>query len=171
MKTAIAAVLSALALVVAVQVPAKPTRPRDILTFETMYGVDGPFVGEDHPIRDTNGDELPWTVAHGVHGRLTTDGHLKIHVRGLVFTNDDVVPPEKRGTNDEDFFRARVSCLSEQGDTVATNNVTTDGFPATTTGDADIDAQIELPDTCVAPIIFILAGSEEKWFAVTGFEK
>src|SRR5262249_48709846 len=35
--------------------------------------------------------------------------------------------------------------------------------------DSDIDAQIELPEECVAPIIFIIAGSEEKWFAVTGF--
>ena len=34
---------------------------------------------------------------------------------------------------------------------------------------SDIDAQIDLPEECVAPIIFIIAGSEEKWFAVTGF--
>ena len=52
---------------------------------------------------------------------------------------------------------------------VVETNVTTEGFPATESGDSDIDAQLELPETCVAPIVFIIAGSEEKWFAVTGF--
>jgi hypothetical protein len=79
------------------------------------------------------------------------------------------VPPEKQGTNDEDQFRGVVSCLVEQGGQVVTQHVTTRGFPATPSGDSDIDAQIELPEECVAPIIFIIAGSEEKWFAVTGF--
>ena len=27
-----------------------------------------------------------------------------------------------------------------------------------------------LPNPCVAPIVFVLAGSEDKWFSVTGFE-
>ena len=27
-----------------------------------------------------------------------------------------------------------------------------------------------LPNPCVAPVIFVLAGSEDKWFSVTGFE-
>jgi hypothetical protein len=29
---------------------------------------------------------------------------------------------------------------------------------------------VTLPNPCVAPVVFILAGSEDKWFAVTGFE-
>jgi len=33
-----------------------------------------------------------------------------------------------------------------------------------------IKAKIDLPNPCVAPIITVLAGSEDKWFAVTGFE-
>jgi len=33
-----------------------------------------------------------------------------------------------------------------------------------------IDAHVTLPDPCVASAVFVLAGSEEKWFAVTGFE-
>jgi hypothetical protein len=27
-----------------------------------------------------------------------------------------------------------------------------------------------LTNPCIAPIVFILAGSEDKWFAVNGFE-
>ncbi len=56
-------------------------------------------------------------------------------------------PPELIGTNDEPEFRGLVSCLS---------------------GDSFIHAKVELPDPCVAPIIMVVAGSEEKWFAVTG---
>jgi hypothetical protein len=144
---------------------------RQILLFSTMYGVDGPFVGEDNPIRDVIGDELPWTIDGFVIGDLDTRGHLRILVHGLVFADDPSVPPNLVGTNDEPFFRGLVSCLVEADDgTVQTQNVITDGFPATVQGDSFIHATIELPDTCVAPIVMILAGSEDKWFAVTGFE-
>jgi hypothetical protein len=143
-------------------------RNRVVMDFQTMYGVDEAFVGAN-PIRDIIGDELPWEIARGVHGRLTNRGHLRIRVRGLVFTHDPEVPPEKQGTNDEDQFRAVVSCLVEEGGEVVTMNIPTDGFPATPSGNADIDAQLQLPAECVAPIIFVIAGSEDKWFAVTGF--
>jgi hypothetical protein len=32
------------------------------------------------------------------------------------------------------------------------------------------NAHVTLPNPCVAPVIFVLAGSEDKWFSVTGFE-
>jgi hypothetical protein len=144
---------------------------RKILTFGTMYGVDGPFVGEDNPIRGVVGDELPWDIAGFAFGDLDTRGHLRILVHGLVFADDPSVPPDLVGTNDEADFRGLVSCLVEEDDgTVQTENVITDGFPATVHGDSFIHATIELPDACVAPIVMILAGSEDKWFAVTGFE-
>ena len=133
-----------------------------ILAFGTMYGVDGGFVGDANKIRDTIGDEVAWKLT-SARGFLATDGHLRIRVRGLIF--GDGTP------NDESTFRARVSCLTEDpSGSTPTANVTTDGFPADVEGDSDIDAQVTLPDPCVAPIIFILAGSEDKWFAVTGFE-
>jgi hypothetical protein len=135
-----------------------------------MYGVDGPFVGETNPIREVNGDELPWVVAKFIRGKLDTKGRLEILVRGLVFKDDPSVPPELRGKNDEEQFRALVSCLTEAGNAVVTKNVITVGFPATPDGDSFIKATIDLPNPCVAPIIMVLAGSEDKWFAVTGFE-
>src|SRR3989442_11703565 len=84
-----------------------------IMQFTTMVGVDGAFVGH-HPIRGVLGDELPWEVG-SVNGSLTTDGHLQLSVRGLVFADDPSVPPELRGINDESDFRALVSCLSGTG--------------------------------------------------------
>ena len=101
-----------------------------LLAFHSMYGVDGPFVGNTFPLRGIPGDELPWTVASAV-GRLDTDGHLTIQVRGLVFTDDEEVPPELRGINDEPTFRAAVSCITEKGERVVRRNVVTEPFPAT----------------------------------------
>jgi hypothetical protein len=140
-----------------------------IVSFETMYGVDEAFVKHTQ-IRGVRGDELPWEVGSAV-GSLTVGGHLTVSVRGIVFANDPEVPANLRGINDERQFRALVSCLvSDHKGNVATVNVTTAGFAATPTGDSDIDAMITLPAACVAPIIFILSGSEDKWFAVMGAE-
>jgi hypothetical protein len=146
------------------------TSDSKIVSFETMYGVDEGFV-KNKAIRDVLGDELPWAVGSAV-GSLTVGGHLTATVRGIVFTNDEEVPPELRGINDEPTFRALVSCLlsEKKGKKISTVNVTTAPFPATPTGDADIDAQVQLPADCAAPIIFIISGSEDHWFAVTGAE-
>lgn len=143
---------------------------RILLAFGSMYGVDEGFVGAASPIRGVVGDELPWTIESG-RGFLTNDGVLRVQVRGLVFTDDEIVPPELRGINDETEFRALVSCMSEDSaGVVTTENVTTEGFPATPDGNSDIVAHITLPNPCVAPIVLILAGSEDKWFAANGFE-
>jgi hypothetical protein len=151
--------------------PLAVTSDSKIISFETMYGVDEGFV-KSKAIRGVEGDELPWAVGSAV-GSLTVGGHLTVSVRGIVFTNDDEVPPELRGINDEPTFRALVSCLlseKKNGKKISTVNVTTAPFPATPTGDSDIDAQIQLPADCVAPIIFVISGEEEHWFAVTGAE-
>jgi hypothetical protein len=140
-----------------------------LISFSSMYGVDGPFVGDGFPIRDIPGDELPWEI-HSARGRLDTDGHLTLQIRGLVFKDEEGVPEELRGINDETEFRAAVSCWTEEGDAVTTVNVVTQGFPASRSGDSFIRTTVDLPNPCVAPIVMVLAGSEDKWFAVTGFE-
>ena len=140
-----------------------------VMAFSTMYAVDEAFIGETNAIRGVPGDELPWEIDGGVHGRLSENGRLTLQVRGLVFTHDTQVPPELQGINDETQFRALVSCLTEDGSGhVVPTNVMSPGFAATRTGNGHIDTKLELPEECIAPIVFILAGSEEKWFAVTG---
>jgi hypothetical protein len=145
------------------------TRAAVVLRFSTMYAVDGPFVGEDNPIRNLPGDGLPWAI-RSAEGTLLSDGTLTLTVRGLVFTQDDEVPPELRGINDEDHFRGIVSCLTEEGDKVSVSNVATNGFAASRTGDAYISQHLKLPNPCVAPIVFVAAGDEDDWLAVTGVE-
>jgi hypothetical protein len=149
--------------------PKPRPEPHVILAFRTMYGVDGPFVGDANPVGGIPGDELPWEIAR-VRGHLDTNGFLFLLVRGLVFKDDPSVPEDLRGKNDETEFRAAVSCLSEDGDQVVRRNVVTDGFPANERGDSLILTHVELPNPCVAPVVLVLAGSEDKWFAVTGFE-
>jgi hypothetical protein len=143
----------------------------NILTFDTMYGVEGPFLGDANAIRGVVGDEAPWEIAHFIKGRLTRGGRLQIVVRGLVFADDPLVPPELVGKNDEENFRGLVSCLTEENETVVHRNVATPGFPADSDGNSFIDWKLDLPNPCIAPIIFVMAGSEDKWFAVTGNEQ
>ena len=141
---------------------------REVVQFHTMYGVDGPFVNSTF-LRGVLGDELPWAIEEA-NGSLDSDGHLSIHVKGLVFTSDPQVPPAQRGINDEPTFRALVSCVTESGNTLVVQNVVTGEFRATRSGDSNIRATLNLPDPCVAPIVFVLSGSEDKWFAVMGNE-
>lgn len=142
---------------------------RTLLAFRTMFGVDGAFVGENGMLGDFEGDELPWEVEH-VGGRLQQDGRLLLAVKGLVFADDPTVPEELRGRNDEAEFRAAVICLTEENGTIVARSVVSPGFPANEEGDSLIRTNLVLPDPCIAPVVLILAGSEDKWFAATGFE-
>lgn len=167
----IPACLCCLAVASAVTARHSHSASRSVLSFHAMYGVDGVFIGDANPLRGIPGDELPWDIGHATNGRLDSNGRLRIHVDNLVFADDPSVPPELRGTNDETDFRAVVSCLTvDSGGNVVTSNQTTRGFPATVTGQCDIDTHVDLPAPCVAPMVFVIAGSEDKWFAVTGVE-
>ena len=142
--------------------------PKLMLKFDTMFGVAGLFVNRN-PIRGIKGDELPRRVG-SAKGQLFDNGRLVINVRGLVFSNSPVVPASLRGKNNEARFRGLVSCSTESGGRVVTRNVITRGFPASTSGNSDISATVSLPRPCVAPIVMVIAGSENKWLAVTGRE-
>src|SRR6185295_9070541 len=74
--------------------PGPHRRPlHQILEFHTMYGVDGPFVGDANPIDGIPGDELPWEI-RAVNGHLYSNGRFVIIVRGLVFKDDPSVPED-----------------------------------------------------------------------------
>jgi len=160
----------AISLVLSTGAAASAAGNATVLRFGTMYGVDGPFLGSTNAIRGVSGDNLPWEIPR-VQGLLTADGRLIVTVKGLVFKSEDPVPPDLQGINDAPEFRALVSCLTETPqDTVVVENVTTQGFPATRSGDSFINEKLDLPNPCVAPIVFILPGDEDDWFAVTGVE-
>jgi hypothetical protein len=135
-----------------------------VLKFERMAPVVAPFTGNTvppNPIRGLNGGGVPWSIESGT-GFLRADGRLHIEVEGLI------IPA--RGNNPVSAFRGVVSCLTPESPTNGVNLVT-DPFPATMTGDSTIDATLDLPETCVAPIVFVTNGTGSPpgaWFATTG---
>lgn len=140
--------------------------PPRVLGFQTLVGVQGPFVGEANPIRDVVGGGLPWQIDVG-RGRLLADGRLRVHVEGLVLLDDPSVPEAVRGTNPVPSFKAILSCLSFSGSATTTANLSTRLFPATATGDATIHGRFALPSPCIAPIVFVTSPTG-AWFASTG---
>jgi hypothetical protein len=63
-----------------------------------------------------------------------------------------------------------VNCLTTESPDVGVNLVTAP-VPASSDGDATIKATIDLPDPCVAPIVFVTSGTGAppgNWFATTG---
>src|SRR5262249_52792171 len=127
--------------------------------------VDAPFLGNTNPVRGFDGDDEPWIVRNAT-GTLDTSGNLAVLIKGLVFTDNP--DPSLIGKNDEDEFRAVVSCMTVQdGTTVTEASVTTPGFHANSAGNAVIRSQVELPDPCLEPVVLII-GDEGEWLAVTG---
>jgi hypothetical protein len=132
--------------------------PATVLKAEALAGVTGPYVGSANPIRGVNGGGVPWDIAEG-KAVLSADGHLVVKVEGLVLT--------ATGTNPVTTFRGLVSCQTIIDGAAAVANVSTDAFPATTTGDSKIEATVTLPTPCFAPIVFVTSPGG-SWFAVTG---
>jgi hypothetical protein len=131
-----------------------------------MVGVTGPFVGATNPIRGINGGGLPWQITNA-SGKLSSSGKLEVTVQGLVLLDGPPVPAALQGTNPIANFVAIVSCTTTSGGAPATANVATAPFPATATGDSKIEAHVNLPSPCFAPIVFV-GPSPTTWFAVTG---
>ena len=142
--------------------------PGTILKFSVMTPVTGPYTGTANPIRTVPGGGLPWIITAGT-GSLTRDGHVLIHVRGLVLADQPPVPPSLQGTNPVPDFVAIVSCQTiGAGGTATITNVRTGQFPASTAGNADINARVRLPQPCIAPIVFVFGAPNVGWFAATG---
>src|SRR5215831_7137204 len=118
-----------------------------ILAFTTMRG-NLPHVD----INNNIGAGAPWVIADG-EGALTTDGEVRVKVRGLVLAPS---VPNVGGTNPVPSFRAIVSCttVNAQGQTEIVN-ISTGGFPADAKGNARIHDKVTLPNPCWAPIVLI----------------
>ena len=141
--------------------------PGTILKFDTMTPVTGPYVGSANPIRAVPGGGLAWMITAAT-GSLKSDGHLLLHVRGLVLADQPPVPAALQGTNPIPDFKAIVSCQSiSVGGTATISNLSTAQFPASAAGNSDINATVSLPRPCIAPIVFVTSPGD-AWFAATG---
>lgn len=136
--------------------------------FNSMVGND--LTGADGAIRGVNAGGAPWVIDDA---EVKLEGStLKVEVEGLVL-DPDAVPDPAGGTNPIGQFTAILSCLQPGDGDHVTQNVRTDPVPASMEGDAEIEQEIDVPEPCLAPIVFV-AGAEEAglpddlWFAVTG---
>lgn len=137
-----------------------------VLKFNSMVGVPAGLTGAQSlgPLRGINGGGLPWTIAEA-SGELRANGHLEISVQGLV-----LAAGANTGSNPAATFRGLVSCVTSNG---SIQNILTDPFPATTGpassggGNAEIVADLVIPQPCIAPIIFV-TNANGSWFAATG---
>jgi hypothetical protein len=133
-----------------------------VLRFKTMVGTVAPYLGPANAIRGVPGAGSPWSIDKA-NGTLKSNGDLEVEVKGLIITGT--------GANPVPTFRAVVSCQSiADGAAVIVNRVTAP-FPATTTGDAQFEGNVNLPSPCIAPIVFVTNGTGDPpggWFSVTG---
>jgi hypothetical protein len=132
-----------------------------VLRFKTMVGVVSPYLGATNAIRGIPGAGSQWSITR-VDGTLKENGNLEVKVEGLIITST--------GTNPVPTFRAVVSCLSIADGAAVTVNLVTAPFPATTTGNAEFEGNVNLPSPCIAPIVFVANGTGDPpaWFSVTG---
>jgi len=141
----------------------EPKEPK-ILEFDTMVGVPSGLTGPQSlaPLRGINGGGVPWTLT-SAKGELKASGRLEITVQGLVLATT--------GSNPSANFQGLVSCVKSDG---SFERILTGPFPATTGpassggGNAKIEADLTLPQPCIAPIIFVTNSAGTSWFAATG---
>src|SRR5439155_5996007 len=107
-----------------------------------------------------NGGGVPWRI-NSAEGELSADGKLEVKVTGLVVASS--------GVNPVATFSAIVSCLTPGAPQTGVKLVTAP-VPATSTGNAEIEATVPLPHPCFAPIVFVGRGDGTAWFAVTGVQ-
>jgi len=137
-----------------------------VLKFNSMVGVPAGLTGAQSQVslRGINGGGLPWAIGEA-SGELRANGHLEISVQGLV-----LAAGANTGSNPSAVFRGLVSCVTSDG---GVQNILTDPFPATTGpassggGNAEIVADLVIPQPCIAPIIFV-TNANGAWFAATG---
>lgn len=150
-------------------------RTPKILEFQTMAGVPKAYTGSTNPIRGVSGGGLPWVVS-SAQGELSSSGDLEVKVTGLVLDphDPDVIAKGLAGQNPIPQFKAIVSCQTVDANrNAAVANLTTAAFTATTGpavnggGNAKIEAHVNLPHPCLAPIVFVTSPGG-AWFAVTG---
>lgn len=139
---------------------------QNVVKFDLMTTVTGPYVGATNPIRGIAGGGFPWEIREA-KGEVHTDGTVMVKVRGLTLAHQDPVPPAQQGTNPLPQLKAIVSCQTINAGAPAVVNVETAPAPATTTGDATINGTVALPSPCIAPIVFVTSPTS-SWFAATG---
>ncbi len=143
----------------------------EFLEFHRLTPVVAPFTGNANPIRTLGGGGIPWKITSG-SAELSATGRLAVHVRGLVLAAGPLA-----GTNPIANFAAILSCqsvdTSVKPPVPLVLSLVAGVAPATAAGDADIEATVNLPAPCIAPIVFVAipatSTAPARWLAASGF--
>jgi hypothetical protein len=162
--------VGALTLVGAGAVNAGADEGGTVLSFQSMTPITSPSLLGHLNDRVLTGGGAPWQIVSG-SGTVDRNGHVSVTVTGLVLVPTPAVGMNG-GTNPIGTFAAVVSCRTTAQHIV---NVQTGGVSATTTGDATINATVDLPHPCTTPEVFVgglitnkMTGQVVfRWFAVS----
>jgi hypothetical protein len=140
---------------------------RKVVDAKVLAPVIEPYTAPANAIRGVAGGGLPWELESG-SADLRADGRLHVEVQGLVLARRAPVPPNLQGTIPFTQLKAIVSCLTTpDGVAATTDNISTEPFDVTPTGDGELDTSVSLPSPCFAPIVFVTS-TGGAWFAITG---
>jgi hypothetical protein len=131
---------------------------RHVLDAQVLAGLPQAYTGAAGAIRGVNGAGAAWSIGDA-EADLRSDGRLEIDVQGLIVT--------VRGNNPLKQFNAIVSCQTIVNGAPAVTNVAAGLFDANTAGDAQTETDVNLPDPCLAPIVFVTTPGG-SWIATTG---
>ncbi|HET7280383.1 MAG TPA: hypothetical protein VFJ22_20100 [Dermatophilaceae bacterium] len=107
----------------------------------------------DPPLFGVNPGGAPWQITRGL-ARVSQQGDVAVDVRGLIIPT--------RGSNPVPALSASLAC---NGQVVATTST----VPFSPEGDAQIRAQVTVPERCLAPAVLLNPnGNPAVYIAVTG---
>jgi hypothetical protein len=116
-----------------------------------------PSVLSDQPIHGVVRGGVPWQLDSG-QVRLRQDGRLRLRVRGLVIPGNGTTGPVST-------ISASLFCGADTMPTAQTPAV-----PLSSGGDARIDARVNLPAKCLAPVVLVNPnGNPAAYIAASGF--
>ena len=127
----------------------------------SMAGLPASLTGRS--LAGVTGAGHPWDIGRG-DAQLDTNGHLKVHVQGLVLSHTTAGVPPSEGTNPVPTGRAVVSCNGGGAGNLVMSDIVPFSVPD---GDAHVNQWVTLPSPCLAPVVFF-ASAGGAWFAVTG---
>lgn len=115
-----------------------------------------PSVPTDPTIDGVKAAGAPWVIGEG-DVTISGSGELKVEVQGLVLTAS--------GANPLTVISASLFCGAD-----TTSTATTATVPFSSTGDAEIEANVTLPAKCLAPVVLLHPnGNVKAYIGASGF--
>ncbi len=160
-KTFLAAACATVAVTVAGLATTATAKDNGKLKSDHFVGVPDAMTGANGNFAGINGGGRSWTIGEA---EVTVKSSGKVEVEF-----EDLIIPSLNNSNPVASMAVAVTCTGF--DRVVTRAVSAP-FPVTIAtptdggGDADAETTIALPDTCLAPAVFITNATGAAWFAV-----